>query len=424
MKNKMSVANDVLLDDQDLSGKQLLVGICGSIAAYKSIYLVRELRKRNGEVRVITTRSAQSFVTNLTLQAVSGYPVATEQFDEADSNAMKHINLTRWADCIIVAPATANFIAKLAHGIADDLLSTVCIAADKKLLLAPAMNKQMWQHAAVQANVKKLHDFGITLLGPDSGEQACGDEGEGRMMEPSELACRISRLFAIDKTMRGYKVVVTAGPTREIIDPVRYITNRSSGRMGFAVAQAAAELGADVHLVAGPVSLETPPNIKRYDVSSAEDMLKAVMQVVADANIFIACAAVGDYCLAQTYRHKLKRNQQEILLKLTQTTDILATVANLQPRPFLVGFAAETRALESNAKKKLRAKELDVIVANQVGTDYSYGFDSIENKVVVYERNNQLKLGPDLKTNLGRQIVKHIVDCYQHSRHHETTYTA
>ena len=424
MKNKMSVANDVLLDDQDLSGKQLLVGICGSIAAYKSIYLVRELRKRNGEVRVITTRSAQSFVTNLTLQAVSGYPVATEQFDEADGNAMKHINLTRWADCIIVAPATANFIAKLAHGIADDLLSTVCIAADKKLLLAPAMNKQMWQHAAVQANVKKLHDFGITLLGPDSGEQACGDEGEGRMMEPSELACRISRLFAIDKTMRGYKVVVTAGPTREIIDPVRYITNRSSGRMGFAVAQAAAELGADVHLVAGPVSLETPPNIKRYDVSSAEDMLKAVMQVVADANIFIACAAVGDYCLAQTYRHKLKRNQQEILLKLTQTTDILAAVANLQPRPFLVGFAAETRALESNAKKKLRAKELDVIVANQVGIDYSYGFDSIENKVVVYGRNNQLKLGPDLKTNLGRQIVKHIVDCYQHSEHHETTYTA
>ena len=411
-------------DNQNLNGKRLLLGICGSIAAYKSAYLVRELRKQGAEVRVITTPSAQAFITNLTLQALSGHPVESQQFDKAEGNGMKHIDLARWADFIIVAPATANFIAKLAHGIADDLLSTVCIASDNKLILAPAMNKQMWQHSAVQANVIKIRDFGITIWGPDSGEQACGDEGEGRMLEPSELVHRIVQLSALNKSLSRYKVVVTAGPTHEMIDPVRYITNRSSGRMGFALAQAAAELGADVHLVAGPVSLETPPQVKRYDVSSAEEMLHAVKQVIPDANIFVACAAVGDYRTQHISAHKIKRNEQEMLLKLNQTPDILATVGSMQPRPFLVGFAAETQDLQSNAKKKLLAKALDMIVANKVGMDYPYGFDSPDNEVIVYKRNEKVALGPDSKTALGRQIIKHIVDYYEQTRTYEKTHTA
>ena len=411
-------------DNQNLNGKRLLLGICGSIAAYKSAYLVRELRKQGAEVRVITTPSAQAFITNLTLQALSGHPVESQQFDKAEGNGMKHIDLARWADFIIVAPATANFIAKLAHGIADDLLSTVCIASDNKLILAPAMNKQMWQHSAVQANVIKIRDFGITIWGPDSGEQACGDEGEGRMLEPSELVHRIVQLSALNKSLSRYKVVVTAGPTHEMIDPVRYITNRSSGRMGFALAQAAAELGADVHLVAGPVSLETPPQLKRYDVSSAEEMLHAVKQVIPNANIFVACAAVGDYRAQHISAHKIKRDEQEMLLKLNQTPDILATVGSMQPRPFLVGFAAETQDLQSNAKKKLLAKALDMIVANKVGMDYPYGFDSPDNEVIVYKRNEKVALGPDSKTALGRQIIKHIVDYYEQTRTYEKTHTA
>ena len=409
---------------QDLNGKRLLLGICGSVAAYKSAYLVRELRKRGAEVRVITTPSARAFVTNLTLQALSGYPVESEQFGEAEGDGMKHINLARWADFIIVAPATANFIAKLAHGIADDLLSTVCIAYDGKLILAPAMNKQMWLHSAVQANVRKIRDFGIVVCGPDSGEQACGDDGEGRMVEPSELVDSLLRLSDSSKTLRRYKVVITAGPTHEAIDPVRYLTNRSSGRMGFALAQAAADAGADVHLVAGPVSLETPTRVKRYDVSTAEEMLQAVLPLVADTDIFIACAAVSDYRSQQTHTHKIKRSKQEMLLKLVQTSDILEAVGRIQPRPFLVGFAAETQAVESNAKKKLLAKALDVIVANQVGINHPYGFDSLDNKVTVYKRNDKVELGPDSKTNLGRLIIEHIIDYYEHSRNYEATHTA
>ena len=420
----MSASNGGLSDHHNLSGQRLLLGICGSIAAYKSTYLLRELRKTGSEVRVITTASARAFVTNLTLQALSGHPVETEQFVQTEGAGMKHIELARWADCIIVAPATANFIAKLAHGIADDLLSTVCIATDKKLIVAPAMNKQMWQHSTVQENVKKIRDLGVTIWGPDSGEQACGDEGEGRMMEPFELTRRINLLLNSNKALRQYKVVVTAGPTREMIDPVRYISNRSSGRMGFALAQAAVDAGGDVHLVAGPVSLDTPTGVRRYDVFSAQEMLKTVMRIVGDAHIFIACAAVGDYCLPQTYSHKLKRSEQDISLKLIPTPDILATVAQLPQRPFSVGFAAETRALESNAKKKLLAKGLDMIIANQVGTDYPYGFDSMDNEVIVYQRGTKFTLGPDSKINLGRLIIEHIVDYYKHSGHHETTHTA
>ncbi|MXX98803.1 MAG: bifunctional phosphopantothenoylcysteine decarboxylase/phosphopantothenate--cysteine ligase CoaBC [Gammaproteobacteria bacterium] len=401
-----------------------MLGICGSVAAYKSAYLVRELRKRGAEVRVITTPSARAFVTDLTLQALSGYPVESEQFGEAEGDGMKHINLARWADFIIVAPATANFIAKLAHGIADDLLSTVCIAYDGKLILAPAMNKQMWLHSAVQANVRKIRDFGIVVCGPDSGEQACGDDGEGRMVEPSELVDSLLRLSDSSKNLRRYKVVITAGPTHEPIDAVRYLTNRSSGRMGFALAQAAADAGADVHLVAGPVSLETPTRVKRYDVSTADEMLQAVLPLVADADIFIACAAVSDYRSQQPHNHKLKRSKQEMLLKLVQTSDILEAVGRIQPRPFLVGFAAETQAVESNAKKKLLAKALDVIVANQVGTNHPYGFDSLDNKVTVYKRNDKVELGPDSKTNLGRLIIEHIIDYYEHSRNYEATHTA
>ena len=412
------------LDKQDLNGKRLLLGICGSIAAYKSAHLIRELRKQGAEVRVITTLSAQSFVTHLTLQALSGQPVASQQFIETEATGMKHIDLARWADLIMIAPATANFIAKLAHGVADDLLSTVCIASEKKLILAPAMNKQMWLHPAVRANVEKIRAFGIMTWGPGSGEQACGDEGEGRMLEPLELVQRIIQLLGSKKTLNQHKVIITAGPTHEMIDPIRYITNRSSGRMGFALAAAAAESGADVHLIAGPVSLQTPHQVKRYDVSSADDMLKTTLRVVRDAHIFIACAAVSDYRVEQISGHKIKRDKQEIRLQLVQTPDILATVGAMQRHPFLVGFAAETRDLERNAKKKLLAKGLDMIIANKVGTNYRYGFDTPNNKVVVYKRNAKVELGPDSKTNLGKAIIKHIIDYYEHTRAYEKTHTA
>ena len=411
-------------DKQDLDGKRLLLGVCGSIAAYKSAYLVRELRKQGADVRVITTSSAQAFITNLTLQALSGHPVETQQFIEAEGTGMKHIDLARWADLIMIAPATANFIAKLAHGIADDLLSTVCIASDNKLILAPAMNKQMWLHSAVQANVEKIRGFGIMIWGPDNGEQACGDKGEGRMLEPSELVHRTIQLLGCSKTLSRYKVVITAGPTHEMIDPVRYITNRSSGRMGFALAAAAVESGADVHLIAGPVSLETPHQVKRYDVSSAEDMLQTTLRVVHDAHIFIACAAVGDYRVQQISDHKIKRDKRAMHLQLVQTPDILTTVGTTQPHPFLVGFAAETIDLERNAKEKLLAKGLDMIVANQVGTNYPYGFDTSDNKVIVYKRNAKVELGPDSKSNLGKAIIKHIIDYYEHTRAYEKTHTA
>ena len=411
-------------DRQNLNGKRLLLGVCGSIAAYKSAYLVRELRRQGAEVRVITTSSAQAFITNLTLQALSGYPVESQQFIEGEGAGMKHIDLARWADLIMIAPATANFIAKLAHGIADDLLSTVCIASDSKLILAPAMNKKMWLHSAVQTNVEKIRSFGIMIWGPDSGEQACGDEGEGRMLEPLELVQRVIQLLGSDKTSSRYKVVITAGPTHEMIDPVRYITNRSSGRMGFALAAAAVESGADVHLVAGPVSLKTPDNVKRYDVSSADDMLQTTLRVVCDAHIFIACAAVSDYYVEQISDHKIKRDKQAMRLQLVQTPDILATVGAMQRHPLLVGFAAETLDLERNAKKKLLAKGLDMIVANKVGTNYPYGFDTPNNKVIVYKRNAKVELGPDSKINLGKAIIKHIIDYYEHKRTYEKTHTA
>ncbi len=411
-------------DKRDLDGKRVLLGVCGSIAAYKSAYLVRELRGQGAEVRVITTSSAQAFITNLTLQALSGHPVESQQFIGAEGAGMKHIDLARWADLIMIAPATANFIAKLAHGIADDLLSTVCIASDNKLILAPAMNKQMWLHSAVQANVEKIRGFGITIWGPDSGEQACGDEGEGRMLEPLELVDRVIKLLGSNKTLSRYKVVITAGPTHEMIDPVRYITNRSSGRMGFALAAAAVESGADVHLIAGPVSLTTPNRVTRYDVSSAEDMLQTILRVVQDAHIFIACAAVADYQVQQISNHKIKRDEQAMRLQLVQTPDILATVGAMQPHPFLVGFAAETSDLERNAKKKLLAKGLDMIVANKVGTNYPYGFDTPNNKVIVYKRNAKVELGPDSKINLGKSLIKHIIDYYEHTRAYEKTHTA
>jgi len=417
-----------------LANKRVLLGICGSIAAYKSAYLLRELRRQGAEVRVVTTASAQAFVSPLTLQALCGHPVESEQFGTAAGNAMRHIDLARWAELIIVAPATANFIAKLAHGVADDLLSTVCIAAaSNTVALAPAMNKQMWLHPAVQANVQQLQRFGIALWGPERGEQACGDDGEGRMLEPPQIIQCAIRWFCSNQALAQHKVVVTAGPTREMIDPVRYISNRSCGRMGFALAQAAAEQGAEVHLVSGPVALETPPRVKRYDVGDADAMLHAVMKVLPDATIFIACAAVSDYKAARRTSHKLKRGAQHaksLSLQLTQTPDIVLAVKDLvkdlNPRPFMVGFAAETESLESNAKKKLLAKGLDMIIANRVGDNYRYGFDSLDNEVIVVRRNHSIrnpiikpitKLGPDSKDNLGWIIMEQIVDYYKQTRH-------
>ena len=412
------------MNKADLSGKRVLLGICGSIAAYKSTFLVRELRRLKAEVRVVMTQSAQAFVTPLSLQGLSAHPVASQPFDESGSDGMKHIELTRWADVIVVAPATANFIAKLANGIADDLLSTICIASDRRLIIAPAMNRLMWEHPAVQANVKKLAVCNAVVWGPERGEQACGESGDGRMTEPHVLAQKICSLLG-EQPLAGVRIVMTAGPTYEHLDPVRYLSNHSSGRMGFALAQAGAETGAQVDLVTGPVVLETPRAVQRYDVLSAEEMLQVVLKLVPAADIFIACAAVSDYRPAQTHPQKLKRSDQPLALSLVPNPDILATVAALQARPFVVGFAAETEALAANAKQKLLAKKLDMVVANRVGVASTYGFDSLYNQVALYWRGGELLLGPDLKTNIAPAVLAQIISCYQHSQSaHEATRTA
>ena len=407
----------------DLSGKCLLLGICGSIAAYKSAYLVRELRRRGAEVRVIMTHSAEAFITRLSLQGLSGHPVESQQFDGDSSDGMKHIALTRWADVIVVAPATANFIAKLANGMADDLLSTVCIASDIPLIIAPAMNRLMWEHPLVQANVQKLIALDMMIWGPECGEQACGESGSGRMIEPEAIAQKITTLLGA-KPLDSTRVVITAGPTHEMLDPVRYLSNHSSGRMGFALAQAAAEAGAEVSLIAGPARLPTPHAVQRYDVLSAEQMLQAVLAQIDGADIFIGCAAVSDYRPAQVHPQKLKRDSETLSLELVRNPDILATVGKRHPRPFLVGFAAETEALVVNAKQKLLAKNLDMIVANPVGVGQAYGFDSVDNQVSIYWRGGEMNLGPDSKIKIGEAVIKQIIARYHLKTSDETIRTA
>ncbi|ULU26032.1 bifunctional phosphopantothenoylcysteine decarboxylase/phosphopantothenate--cysteine ligase CoaBC [Dyella terrae] len=395
-----------------LAQRRILLGVSGGIAAYKSCELVRRLRDLGAEVRVMMTENAAHFVSATTFQALSGQPVRTSLWDAEAEAAMGHIELARWAERILIAPASADLIARLAHGMANDLLTTVCLASAAPLYVAPAMNQQMWAHPAVQANVDTLRQRGVHLLGPASGDQACGDIGSGRMLEPLELREAIVASFGA-QVLRGLKVVVSAGPTYEDIDPVRFIGNRSSGRMGFAVAEAAAQVGADVTLVAGPVSMATPPGItRRIDVRSAEQMRDAVVAATAGADIYIAAAAVGDYRPAEVADHKLKkRDGAPLELHLAENPDILATLAAQTVRPFLVGFAAETHDVERYAQDKLKRKGLDMIAANQVGG--GLGFEAADNALTLYGPEGAIELPRASKTELARQLVAKVAERYR-----------
>jgi phosphopantothenoylcysteine decarboxylase/phosphopantothenate--cysteine ligase len=387
---------------------RILLGVTGGIAAYKSAELVRRLRDRGAEVQVVMTAGARQFVTPLTFQALSGRPVRTDLWDEAAEAAMGHIELARWADRVLVAPASADFLARLAHGLADDLLTTLCLATDAPLSVAPAMNRLMWANAATQANVALLRSRGVTVLGPAKGDQACGETGPGRMLEPGEILDAISLQGTVNRVLAGLKVMITAGPTRERIDPVRFITNRSSGKMGFAVAEAAREAGAEVLLVSGPVNVATPPGVRRIDVETAEQMMNAVNEQVADTDIFIAAAAVSDYRPVQCASEKIKKTSDSLTLALSRTTDILATVAARTPRPFVVGFAAETQNVERNALAKLEGKRLDMIAANQVGDNLA--FDCEDNALNVYWPGGKQDLGHAPKRQLAAALVTLIAE--------------
>lgn len=389
------------------AGRQVLVGISGGIAAYKAPELVRRLREGGAEVRVVMTRGAQAFITPLTLQAVSGHRVHTDLLDPEAEAAMGHIELARWADEVIIAPATADLIARLAAGRADDLLTTCVLATEARIWLAPAMNRVMWQHPAVQANLEILTGRGVEMLGPDSGSQACGEEGLGRMLVPDEIA---GRILGTPGILQGKHFVVTAGPTREALDPVRFFGNRSSGRMGFAVAAALAAAGARVTLVAGPVSLPTPAGVKRVDVVSAVEMRDAVFAALP-ADGFVGVAAVADYRPEKVSERKLHKDADHLEVRLVRNPDILAEVAARDPRPFTVGFAAETEEVEAGARRKLEGKHLDLIAANRVGPDA--GFESADNALHVYAADGDRDLGSGTKIELARQLVTIIAERMQ-----------
>jgi phosphopantothenoylcysteine decarboxylase/phosphopantothenate--cysteine ligase len=387
---------------------RVLLGVTGGIAAYKSAEIVRRLHERGAEVQVVMTAGARQFVTPLTFQALSGRPVRSDLWDEAAEAAMGHIELARWADHILVAPASADFLARLAHGLADDLLTTLCLATDVPISVAPAMNRLMWANPATRANVELLRARGVAILGPGVGDQACGETGPGRMLEPTELVDAILAPPAVAApvvvgALAGRKVVVTAGPTRERIDPVRFITNRSSGKMGYAVAEAARDAGAEVVLVSGPVNLPAPPGLRRVCVETAEQMMAAVAAEVPGTDIFIAAAAVSDYRPVQVSSEKIKKTSDSLLLALSRTPDILATVAAGSPRPFVVGFAAETQNVERNALAKLEGKRLDMIAANQVGDGLA--FDCDDNALTVYWPDGKRELPKAGKAQLAAQLV-------------------
>jgi len=394
----------------ELSGKRVLLGVTGGIAAYKSAELVRLLRKQGAEVRVVMTVAAREFVTPLTFQALSGYPVHTDLLDTGAEAAMGHIELARWADVLLIAPATADFIARLVSGRADELLTAVCLACDATVAIAPAMNHVMWNSPATQDNINTLKDRAVRVLGPAEGEQACGESGPGRMLEPAELVAALFDLFNTG-VLAGRRVLVTAGPTREAIDPVRYLGNRSSGRMGYAVAAAAAEAGADVLLISGPVSLASPARVRRIDVESAAEMHAAVMDEITDADIFISVAAVADYRPQTIAEQKLKKTTATFSLELTRNPDILADVAALPDPPFTVGFAAETQAVASNARDKLRLKKLDMIAANAVGQQQ--GFNREDNALHVIWAQGEQQLALTGKAKLARQLVAIIAEHFE-----------
>ncbi|HEY3808729.1 MAG TPA: bifunctional phosphopantothenoylcysteine decarboxylase/phosphopantothenate--cysteine ligase CoaBC [Steroidobacteraceae bacterium] len=395
-----------------MKGKRILLGVTGGIAAYKSADLTRRLREQGAEVQVVMTAAAREFVTPTTFQALSGRAVRTDLWDAAHEAAMGHIELARWAELILVAPASADFLARLAHGLADDLLSTLALATAAPIAVAPAMNHQMWSNAATQANVALLQQRGVRVLGPGVGEQACGETGAGRMLEPLEIVAAAAPLLRGAGPLTGHRVLVTAGPTRECIDPVRFVSNRSSGKMGFAVAQAMQEAGAEVVLVSGPVSLPSPFGLRRIDVESAEQMFAAVQKELPGTSIFIATAAVADYRPMQCATQKIKKTGESLGLEMTRTTDILAHVSASTPRPFVVGFAAETNSVEQHARAKLMAKNLDMIAANEVG--HAKAFDCDHNALLVLWRGGgRVELPDSSKTELAYALANIIVERFR-----------
>jgi len=394
----------------ELNAKRVLVGVTGGIAAYKTAVLVRELRTAGAEVRVVMTRAAQEFITPLTLQTLSRNPVHLSLLDRDQEAALGHIELARWAELVLVAPASADFLARLSHGLADDLLATVCLATAAPLAVAPAMNRQMWANPATADNLAVLQRRGVRVWGPASGDQACGETGPGRMLEPGELLERVSGLWG-EAPLRGRKALVTAGPTREPIDPVRFLSNRSSGKMGYAVAEALRDLGAEVCLISGPVGLPCPPRVERILVESALEMYQAVMSRASDCALFVAAAAVADYRPLEVHSRKLKKRQEQLSLPLVRTPDILASVAALPDGPFTVGFAAETDQLETYAASKLEEKGLDMVAANQVG-GASGGFDADENALTVLWRGGRRQLTTAPKPLLAKQLAALVAERY------------
>lgn len=387
---------------------RILLGVSGGIAAYKAAELVRRLRERNAQVRVVMTENAARFVTPLTFQALSGEAVRTSLWDDAAEAAMGHIELARWATRIVIAPASADLIARLAHGLADDLLTTLCLASEAPITIAPAMNRVMWQQPTVQDNIATLTSRGVQVLGPDAGGQACGETGAGRMWEALAIAEAVLAP-AQSQDWAGRRVLITAGPTYEDLDPVRYLGNRSSGRMGYAIAAAAAAQGAQVTLVSGPVSLATPAGVRRIDVRSAEQMHAAVLAALPGQHVFVATAAVADFRPRERQTSKIKKQAGSgLALDLVQNPDILADVATRQPRPFVVGFAAETDDVARYARDKLVRKNLDMIAANRVGAD-DCGFDSENNALSVLWADGGSEIAMADKPTVARQLLQLIL---------------
>ena len=392
----------------ELNGKRILLGLTGGIAAYKAAELVRELQRQGADVQVVMTESACRFISALTLQALSGKPVYVDMWDARVANGMPHIELSRDRDLVVIAPATADFIAKLVHGSADDLLSTLCLARDCSLMVAPAMNRQMWENPATQRNVAQLRQDGIAILGPALGDQACGETGPGRMLEPMDLVRELSAWFQ-PRLLSGTKVLVTAGPTYEPIDPVRGITNRSSGKMGYAVARAALEAGAHVTLISGPVSIEPPPSAHVVRVETAQQMLDAVNAHIDDCDIFFGVAAVADYYVGNRKSQKIKKGGTVPTLELIPNPDIIESVARRPNPPFCVGFAAESEKLELNADAKRRRKNLPLLAANLAQS--AIGAD--DNELVLFDDDGVHRLARASKLHLSRALIRHVAKLYR-----------
>ncbi len=387
-----------------LANKQILLGVTGGIAAYKSADLVRRLQDAGASVQVVMTPAAQEFITPLTMQALSGNPVHTELLDPEAEAGMGHIQLARWADLVLIAPATADFIARLTQGMGNDLLTSICLATAAPIAIAPAMNQGMWHNQATQTNLDILIKRKIHIFGPAEGGQACGDVGPGRMLEPLQLVDAAASLFA-SGSLAGKKVVITAGPTREALDPVRYLSNYSSGKMGYALAQAAAEAGAETILISGPTQLAIPPRVQRIDVISAGEMHAASLAAAQGCDLFIAAAAVADYRPAQIATQKIKKGDADMLtLTLVKNPDIVASIAALTPKPFTIGFAAESENLLEYARSKLERKNLDLVVANNI-SDSSIGFNSDDNAVTIVEKTNATEISQRSKQQLARELI-------------------